>query len=295
MARSDSPDTVWLEWPPGRKADEWGPTMTRHRTEDIESVRKQWTERADRYDNHYASFEGAVEHHVDWEILEGHLPPDRNAKVLDAAGGTGRVTLPLAKMGYSITLCDIAPGMLDVARKKLRREGVLGKVEIMECDIADLPFADESFDFVICWDGMSREAATEIIRVTRKGGRISAYLVNRLGSAISEFHKDPDAALALLREPASEVHRPIDGYAYEPLTMNADEARQFFESQGIAVGEVYAVCGLLRFFSLPQEVRDSQRWEDKLFAQTVEMLLRLSKEPALGGLAWHLALYGERR
>lgn len=50
-------------------------------------IRKQWDERAQRYDEWYETFEGAVEHHVDWELLKGHLPRNRDAKILDAAGG----------------------------------------------------------------------------------------------------------------------------------------------------------------------------------------------------------------
>ncbi|MGA9347662.1 MAG: methyltransferase domain-containing protein, partial [Anaerolineae bacterium] len=92
-------------------------------------VRKKWNERAKRYDEWYATFKGAVEHYVDWELLKGYLPQNRDAKILDAAGGTGRITLPLAKMGYPVTLCDISPGMLEVARQKLLREGVLDRVE----------------------------------------------------------------------------------------------------------------------------------------------------------------------
>jgi len=98
-------------------------------------TRKTWDERAERYDRWYETFEGAVEHHVDWELLKGYLPQDRGAKILDAAGGTGRITLPLAKMGYSVTLCDISPRMLEAARQKLFREGVLDKVEVLKCDV----------------------------------------------------------------------------------------------------------------------------------------------------------------
>jgi len=124
--------------------------MLEHESRDVESVRKRWDEHAMRYDEWYQTFKGAVEHHVDWELLKGYLPKNRDAKILDAAGGTGRITLPLAKLGYSVTLCDISPGMLNVARQKLLREGVLDKVEILECDVCKLRFADESFDFVLC-------------------------------------------------------------------------------------------------------------------------------------------------
>jgi ubiquinone/menaquinone biosynthesis C-methylase UbiE len=69
-------------------------------------------------------FQGAVEHYVDLEILKAHLPKDRKSNILDAGGGTERMALLLAKMGYSVALCDISPGMLNVAKQKMRKEGV---------------------------------------------------------------------------------------------------------------------------------------------------------------------------
>ena len=124
--------------------------MPDHEHSEAARLRKRWDERAKRFDRWYETFEGAVEHHVEWELLKEYLPRDKDAKILDAAGGTGRITLPLAKMGYSVTLCDISPGMLAVARQKLQREELLKKVEIVSCDVRKLRFSDESYDFVLC-------------------------------------------------------------------------------------------------------------------------------------------------
>ncbi|MCK4574801.1 hypothetical protein KAU34_00165, partial [candidate division WOR-3 bacterium] len=77
--------------------------MVEDRSEYIKGVKKKWEEHANRYDEWYEHFEGVVEHYVDWELLKGYLPKNRDTKILDAAGGTGRITLPLAKMGYSVT------------------------------------------------------------------------------------------------------------------------------------------------------------------------------------------------
>jgi len=263
--------------------------MPEHEHSETERLRKRWDEHARRYDRWYETFEGTVEHHVEWELLKEYLPRDRDAKILDAAGGTGRITVPLAKMGYSVTLCDISPGMLAVARQKLQREELLNRVEIVSCDVRKLRFSDESFDFVLCWDGMS-EAAKELVRVTKKGGRISIFLMNRVGAAISRFSEDPDSALALLR---SE-----QGYAYDEeekrIAVNVDESRQLFEKEGIKVIDVYAVCGMLQFLSIPQKARRSRKWSKRLFRQATETLLRLSREASAKGLSRHLVLYGER-
>lgn len=264
--------------------------MLEDKSKDIESEKKRWDEHAKRYNEWYETFEGAVEHHVDWELLKGYLPQKKDAKILDAAGGTGRITLPLAKMGYSVTLCDISPRMLDVARQKLKREGVLDKVEIFECDVLNLRFADESFDFVLCWDGMI-EAIKELIRVTKKGGgKISIFLLNKCGSAISKFLKDPDSALALLRSKSNYVYHDEEKHR----AVSAEEARKLFEAEGIRVIDIYAVCGWMDVLSIPEKVLKSRNWDEKFFSQMTEMLLRLSKEPSVKGMSKHLVLYGEK-
>jgi len=268
--------------PEGRK-------MLEDKSKKTENKRKSMDEHAKRYDEWYKTFKGAVENHVDWELLKGYLPKNKDAKILDAAGGTGRITLPLAKMGYSVTLCDISPAMLNVARQKLLREGVLDKVQISECDVHKLRFADETFDFVLCWDGMI-EAAKELIRVTKKRGKISIFLMNKCGAAISKFHEDPESALALLKSKPSYVHNEEEKH----MAVSAEEARELFEKEGIKVIEIYAVCGILELLSIPEKVLESRKWDEKFFRQTTEMLLRLSKEPSAKGFSRHLVLYGER-
>ena len=263
--------------------------MKEDQSKDIESVKNEWDEHAEGYDEYYQDFNGAVEHYVDWELLKEHLPKNRNAKILDAAGGTGRITLPLVKLGYSVTICDISPAMLNVARKKLKKEGLIDKVEILECDVRKLSFPDESFDLVICWDG-TMEAAKELIRVTKKGGMISIFLVNKCGSAISKFSQDPDSALSLLRSKSSVIQDEEEKH----LAISPEEAEEYFKKLGIKVIGIYAVCGMQEFLSIPDEIFKSNTWDDKYFKKTTEMLLKLSKEPSIKGITRHLVLYGEK-
>jgi ubiquinone/menaquinone biosynthesis C-methylase UbiE len=264
--------------------------MAEDRSKDIERVRKRWDERAERYDEWYERFKGAVEHDVDWELLTGYLPENREAKILDAAGGTGRITLPLTRMGYTVTLCDISPAMLNVARQKLLREGVLDKVEIAECDVRKLRFADESFDFVLCWNGDGFEAVKELIRVTKKGGRISTYLTNRCRGAIDLFPEDPASALALIKSRSDYTYDDEGKYR----AVSVEEARKLLETMGIRVLDTYAVCGWMDVLRIPPEVLESKKWDEGFFGQVTEMVFRLSTEPSVKGMSRHLVLYGEK-
>jgi SAM-dependent methyltransferase len=263
--------------------------MAGQRPNDADRLRKRWDKHARRFDAWYARFEGAAEHAVDWQLLSRYLPPNRKARILDAAGGTGRITLPLAKLGYAVTLCDISPGMLAVAREKLAREGVLDRVELVERDVRTLRFPDESFDLVLCWDGTS-EALKELIHVTKRGGRVSLFVVNRCGAAISEFRRNPVAALGLLRAESSVVFH----HGEEHLALSVEEVRARFEREGIKVLGIHAVCGLLKQLAVPARVRDARQWDEGLFKQVVEMLVRLSDESSTRGLSKHLVVYGER-
>ena len=260
--------------------------MSKHK---LKKVKKMWNSHAEKYDEWYKTFEGAVENYVDWELLKQYLPKNKNAKILDAAGGTGRITLPLAKRGYSVTLCDISPRMLDVAKQKMFREGVLDKVKILECDVRSLNFADESFDFVLCWDG-AIEATKELMRVTKKGGRISIYLVNKWAATIDNFYKNPDSTLASIESTPSYVKHHGERYR----AVSVEEARNLLETEGIRVTDTYGVCGWMNVLRIPEKILKSREWEEKFFKQTTELVLKLSKEPSVKGMSRHLVLYGEK-
>ncbi len=263
--------------------------MSRYKPKDVEKAREEWDHCADTYDQWYETFQGAVEDYVDWELLQKYLPKNKKAKVLDAAGGTGRITLRLAKMGYAVTLCDISPGMLAVARQKVLREGVSDKVEILECDVCSLRFGDESFDFVLCWDG-AFETTNELIRVTKIGGKISVFMVSKWSCAIDDFYENPGSSLALIESTPGYVEDKQE----KCKAVSVEEARRSFEAEGIRVIEIYAVCGWTDVLRIPKEVLKSRDWDDMFFKQTSEMALRLSKEPSVRGMTRHLVLYGER-
>jgi len=263
--------------------------MLDSKPKNIRRIRKKWDERAKRYDEGYKTFKGAVEHYVDWELLKEYLPKQRTAKVLDAAGGTGRITLILAKMGYPVTLCDISSGMLNLAKRKLLKAGIIDRVKILECDVNKMPFSDESFDFVLCWDGMV-EAVKELVRVTRRRGIMSVFLVNRCREAFDSFSENPTLALKLMNGCSNHIDDDEEKYKVTSVR----EARDLFETSGTKVLGIYAVCHWLNKLLIPKKVQRSHRWDEKYFLQTSRMVLGLAREPSVQGLSRHLVVYAKK-
>jgi ubiquinone/menaquinone biosynthesis C-methylase UbiE len=259
---------------------------------DIERKIKKWNNRAKTYDDFYNTFSGAVENFIDWELLKLYLPKSKNIEILDAAGGTGRISIPLAKMGYkSIILCDISPNMLNIVRQKKLKEGLRDNLRILECNVCKLHFENEFFDFVLCWDGMvDKSVIKELIRVTKKGGIISVYLNNKWAFAIKNFFKNPNNILTLIESKPNHTENPERTYK----NFSPEEANDFFTIEGIKVLDIYAVCHWLRFLNIPEKILKTKHWNEEFFAQTVNIVRKLSEEPSIKGISKHLVLYGQK-
>ena len=122
-----------------------------------------------------------------YRLLEG-APKD--CKILDAGGGTGRKSIPLALAGFTnITLVDWAPGWLRLAKEKAELASVASFIDMQEDNIRSLSsLEDNSFDFVFAmggsafYSGSTLEALKAMTRVLKPGGTLLADGIHgRLG------------------------------------------------------------------------------------------------------------------
>ena len=113
-----------------------------------------------------------------------YLPLKKDAKVLDIGSGPGRHTAALygheniMSVGADLSLDD-----LKLAKERLQYHDKLGfsgggSWNLVTSDITKLPFADESFDIVVCSEVMEHipdddTAASEILRVLKPGGTLA--------------------------------------------------------------------------------------------------------------------------
>lgn len=152
-------------------------------------------------------------------------------RILDLAGGTGDLTIPLSKIvgdtGH-VVLCDINDEMIMQGRDKLINKGIISNVSYILADGEQLPFGDETFDSVTIAFGLrnftDKEAAlSSMLRVLKPGGRI----------AILEFSQVENTAARQLYDRFSslwpKIGKAVTGdeasyhYLVESIRMHPDQ------------------------------------------------------------------------
>ena len=121
-------------------------------------------------------------------------------RVLDVAAGTGNASIPAAQRGADVTASDLTPELLEAGQRRPEAQGL--EMEWVTADAENLPFEDESFDLVMSSIGVMfaphhQEAADELVRVCRPGGRIGLLcwtpegMIGALFGAMKEFAPPP--------------------------------------------------------------------------------------------------------
>lgn len=106
----------------------------------------------------------------------GRLSLKPGVSVLDIACGTGNQSIPAARSGAVVTGIDIAPNLLEQARKWASAESL--EIQFDEGDAENLPYTTAQFDVVMTMFGAMfaprpQRVSEEMMRVCRPGGLIA--------------------------------------------------------------------------------------------------------------------------
>jgi demethylmenaquinone methyltransferase/2-methoxy-6-polyprenyl-1,4-benzoquinol methylase len=98
-------------------------------------------------------------------------------RILDLAAGTGTSTMTFAASGADCVACDFSIGMLRAGSTRVRAHPDGPQPAFVGGDALRLPFGDDLFDAVTISFGLrnvadTQQALTEMLRVTRPGGRL---------------------------------------------------------------------------------------------------------------------------
>jgi len=116
--------------------------------EQSERVIAYYKKTAADYDKEYESpFFKEIYDKMTWRCIEPYLP--QAGVVLDAGGGTGKWSIPIAEKGLKVLLLDISQDMLNVALIKAKEQRLEKNISFRQGDICSMPFADNTFDFAL--------------------------------------------------------------------------------------------------------------------------------------------------
>jgi SAM-dependent methyltransferase len=95
--------------------------------------------------------------------------------VLDIAAGSGNASIPAARAGADVGATVLTPELIETGRQAAAAAGVQLRWEVDDAE--HLPYADAEFDAAISCVGIMfaphhQEAADELVRVVRPGGRL---------------------------------------------------------------------------------------------------------------------------
>jgi SAM-dependent methyltransferase len=248
----------------------------------------------------------SLEFELTMQALARHLPT--SGAVLDAGGGPGRYALALCRLGYEVTLLDISPGNIALARERFAQEpeGVRRRlVEAVVGDICDLSrYPDGHFDAVVSLGGPlshlpeeadRRRAVDELVRVTSSAGRGAGGIVALTGIGYLALLREimMHFSDSLIRPEIVELLRQSKDYCAGMLWhfFRADELRALAETCGLTTVEMIGCQGLSAGLS---EATNRLHDDPARWAQWMAFLTETASEPAVVDMAEHILYIGRK-
>jgi SAM-dependent methyltransferase len=249
---------------------------------------------------------GQIEFAVNAYAIGQHLPG--SSRVLDIGGGPGRYALWLAEQGHRVTLADLSPELLAIARRKAGESPGAAAIEaIVEADARDLSvWLDGSFDAVLSLgpfyhlpDLADRQrAAAEMRRVLRPGGLafvafMTRYSFIRRTAAIpDERHRltQPEFVERLLGE--GLFLNDIPGrftYGYGALP---DEIAPFFKGHGFHKLKLLASEGIA--WGVHDAFAEMSTGNPDAYRAALGVVMRTASDPSILGMSDHLLYVGRK-
>lgn len=110
-----------------------------------------------------------------FDYIGSALNAPQNSTFLDVGCGIGAHSIRLAKGGFSVLAIDFSESILQKAELNLQSHGLLSKIKLQRENILSLSFADETFDYILCWGVLMHipdidKAISELDRVLRNDG-----------------------------------------------------------------------------------------------------------------------------
>jgi S-adenosylmethionine-dependent methyltransferase len=204
-------------------------------------MQQRFDEKAQAWLQYNQSAKGRLRHAVILHHLRSHLPP-APLDILDVGGGTGEMSADLARGGHALTLLDLAPAMVE----KARRQCAGLNVTLACADAGQIPalFDAGRFDLAMCHSVLSFLAdpltlLAELSRVVRLGGLLSVVVGNRFHLPLRATLLEKDFRRA--RAGLDDEIGGMDLFGLPRRTFYPAEVRRMIQARGMRVVGEYGV------------------------------------------------------
>jgi demethylmenaquinone methyltransferase / 2-methoxy-6-polyprenyl-1,4-benzoquinol methylase len=217
-----------------------------------EQVAEMFDKIAGKYDKMNRFLSGRTD--IGWRKKAIHLLKKDNPRhILDVATGTADMALMAYKIlkPMQITGIDISDGMLELGRKKIEKEQLGDKIQLLYGDSETINFADNTFDAVMVAFGVRNfenleNGLKEMRRVLKPGGRLVVLEFSKpRQKAVKSFYNLYMGIVA--PQVARWFKQNKEAYQYLNESANAFPDRQLFTDILKKVGYTSAECKPLSF------------------------------------------------
>ena len=205
-----------------------------------------WSNVADRYDRVVDLQMGAKTRSIvrDRAAREGNL-----GRLVEFGCGTGFYTEVLAHKADTLLATDISPGMIDVAKRRVKAPNVTFKVE--DCQRTSLPDGtfDTAFISLVIHFTVPADTVAEMGRILRPGGTL--IVVNLDPLAVN--------GSARIRSLIRIAYRGVVGYRVKPPkgfgrnVLSERQLRELLERSGFQLGSTETIRDSSRSSNIPVE------------------------------------------
>ena len=186
----------------------------------------------------------ALGHLAIHETVEQILKKQPRGKVLDVPAGKGALALRLKNLGHEVFCSDLYPQIFKIADTEIK-SGDLDKT---------LPYADESFDYIVCVEGLEHienpaNAIRQFARLLKSGGLLIVSVPNIMNieerlkwlfsGYTSHFKPLSKEAIADIKQSIGDEYTGMEEVALHVNPIGYSEVRYLLEKSSFELEKVF--------------------------------------------------------
>ncbi|MBM6383672.1 MAG: class I SAM-dependent methyltransferase [Paenibacillus sp.] len=243
---------------------------------------------------------------INMHYIRAHLPA--TGLVLDNGAGPGKYAMELARDGYRVTLSDLTPVSVDIARQKAKAYDLTKQFEGFHVlDATRLEgLADDTYDASLMLGPLyhlqteqERVAAVrELHRVTKRGGMVYIALQSRMRMGINSLqspqHWKPNDHMGAIRafmEKGTFDHQD-QGRFTGAYYFNIQDIQPFMEQHGFDTVNLIGSSSLGAMLTAEQQ----QYWKERgEYEELIQFMIEKAEDPTILGISSHLLYIGTKK